>query len=124
MKAFLKNYRQSPRKVRLVADLIRRKDVKTAQSLLDSAPKRAALPMRKLLNSAIANAKREHGNEENLFVKEVRVDAGPTLKRTMPRARGSAYLIRKRTSRVQLTLGERPREHHQPKHAKKLQANS
>ena len=105
MKAFLKNYRQSPRKVRLLADLIRAKDVQTARLLLSAAPKRAALPLRKLLDSAISNAKREGGGGD-LFVKEVRVDVGPTLKRTMPRARGSAYLIRKRTSRISLVLGE------------------
>ena len=56
MKAFLKNYRQSPRKVRLVADLIRHKDIKTARSLLSATPRRAALPMRKLLDSAVSNA--------------------------------------------------------------------
>ena len=105
MQAFLKNYRQSPRKVRLVADLIRSKDVKTARMLLATVPKRAALPMKKLLDSAVSNAKKDNGNEDTLFVKEIRVDAGPTLKRTMPRARGSAYIIRKRTSRISLVLG-------------------
>ncbi|MDP3725891.1 MAG: 50S ribosomal protein L22 [bacterium] len=107
MRAFLKNYRQSPRKVRLVADLIRLKDVKTARSLLATVPKRAALPVQKLLDSAVANAKQNNNSEENLFVKEVRVDAGPVLKRMMPRARGSAYEIRKRTSRISIVLGER-----------------
>ncbi len=107
MKAFLKNYRQSPRKVRLVADLIRRKDVKTAKLLLATAPKRAALPVQKLLESAIANAKQSNNPEENLFVKEIRIDAGPTLKRMMPRARGSGAEIRKRTSRISIVLGER-----------------
>ena len=107
MKAFLKNYRQSPRKVRLVADLIRRKDVKTARLLLATASKRAALPVQKLLESAVANAKQNDSSAENLFVKEIRIDAGPTLKRMMPRARGSAYAIHKRTSRIFLSLGER-----------------
>ncbi|MBI2047846.1 MAG: 50S ribosomal protein L22 [Parcubacteria group bacterium] len=105
MKAFLKNYRQSPRKVRLLADLIRTKDVKTARLLLNAAPKRAALPVKKLLDSAISNA--EVGKniaEDALFVKEVRVDAGPTLKRMMPRARGTANIIRKRTSRITIVL--------------------
>ena len=109
MKAFLKNYRQSPRKVRLVTDLISQKDVKTARLLLVTASKRAALQIKKLLDSAVSNA-RQGGNqtpEENLFIQEVRVDEGPTMKRTQPRARGTAYVIRKRTSRVMLTLGER-----------------
>ncbi|MBI2109101.1 MAG: 50S ribosomal protein L22 [Parcubacteria group bacterium] len=106
MKAFLKNYRQSPRKVRLLADLIRTKDVKTARMLLAAAPKRAALPVQKLLDSAVSNLQTKDA-EENFFVKEVRVDAGPTLKRMMPRARGSAYLIRKRTSRITITLEEK-----------------
>ena len=108
MKAFLKNYRQSPRKVRLLADLIRNKDVSKACALLDTVGKRAAVPVKKLLNSAVANAK--HNNKttaEQLFIKEIRVDEGPTLKRIRPRARRSAYLIRKRTSRIQITLEER-----------------
>ena len=106
MQAFLKNYRQSPRKVRLVADLIRRKDIKTARFLLTTIPKRAAFPVKQLLDSAVANAAQKNNLEENLFVKEIRVDEGRTLKRTMPRARGSAYAIRKRTSRISIVLGE------------------
>lgn len=105
MKAFLKNYRQSPRKVRLVADLIRGKDVATAQLLLKSALKRAALPVEKLLHAAVANAGKGETSKDSLFVKEIRVDVGPTLKRIRPRARGSAYLVRKRTSRITLVLG-------------------
>ena len=109
MKAFLKNYRQSPRKVRLVADLIRRRSISRARILLDTAPKRAAIQMKKLLESAVANAKHNDNktSEENLYIKEIRVDEGPTLKRMRPRARRAAYVIRKRTSRISLTLGER-----------------
>ncbi len=108
MKAFLKNYRQSPRKVRLVADLIRNKDIKTARSLLHATPRRAALPLRKLLDSAVSNAVQgKKFTEEDLFVKYIQVNEGPTLKRIMPRARGSAYTIRKRTSRVLIELAER-----------------
>lgn len=107
MKAFLKNYRQSPRKVRLVADVIRGKRATEAQILLASLGKRAALPVRKLLDSALANAKNISGaTVENLYVKEIRVDAGPTLKRFMPRAFGRAAQINKRSSHVSLVLGQ------------------
>ncbi len=112
MKSFLKNYRQSPRKVRLVAGLIRRRSVSRARILLDTAPKRAAVPMKKLLESAVANAKHNNSktSEENLFIKEIRVDEGPTLKRSRARARRAAYVIRKRTSRISLALGEREKK--------------
>jgi len=107
MKAYLRNYRQSPRKVRLLADLIRGKDVSRALPVLDVLSKRAALPVKKLLESAIANATNNEGvSKESLFVKEIRVDEGPTLKRIRPRARGSAHPIRKRTSHIMIVLGE------------------
>jgi large subunit ribosomal protein L22 len=107
MKAFLKNYRQSPRKVRLVADLIKGKKTDEAIAMLDFLAKRAGFPMKRLLMSAIANAKQMGINEENLFVKEVRVDKGLVMKRMMPRAMGSAARINKRTSHVTLALGEK-----------------
>ena len=107
MKAFLKNYRQSPRKVRLVADLVRGKKVNDALARLDFAAKRASLPIKKLLLSAVANAKQSGATEENLFVKEIRVDKGVTMKRIMPAAMGSAHRINKRTSQVVLILGEK-----------------
>lgn len=108
MKAFLKNYRQSPRKVSLVAGLIKGKRVSEAFVLLDNMPKRASLPIKKLLVSAIANAKNMGSiNEENLFVENVTVDKGIVMKRSMPRARGSASRINKRTSHVLLTLSEK-----------------
>jgi len=107
MKAFLKNYRQSPRKVRLIADHIRGKKVATATMLLEALPKRAALPVRKLLLSAIANAKNTHGiSPAGLYVKEIRVDEGPTMKRHMPRAFGRSAPINKRTSHISIVLGE------------------
>ena len=108
MRAILRNYRQSPRKVRLVADLIRGKNVSRALVVLDTAVKRAALPIKKLLESAVSNAKHDHNvaDESNLFIKEMRVDEGVTLKRIRPRARGSAYTIRKRTSNVSVVLEE------------------
>src|SRR3989344_2455205 len=107
MKAFLKNYRQSPRKVRLVAGLIRGKDVAAAEIELDFLAKRASLPIRKLLNGAVANAKEKGREKQNLFVKEIRVDKGVTLKRIMPAAMGSAHRINKRSSHVTLVLGEK-----------------
>ena len=107
MKAILRNYRQSPRKVRLVADYIRGKRATEALVLLSALPKRAALPMRKLLDSALANAKNINGTDaERLYVKEIRVDAGPTLKRFMPRAFGRASAINKRSSHISIVLAE------------------
>jgi len=123
MKAFLKNYRQSPRKVRLIADLIRNKDVKTARLLLSITPKRAAIPIKKLLDSAISNARLENSGEENLFVKNVQVNEGPTLKRMRARARGSANIIRKRTSRIVIMLGEKNIVKKQEPKTKKLKTS-
>src|SRR3989338_4203881 len=107
MKAILRNYRQAPRKVRLVADYIRGKRAIEARVLLSALPKRAALPVRKLLDSAIANAKEVKGLiAENLYVKEIRVDGGTTLKRSMPRAFGRASDINKRSSHILIVLAE------------------
>lgn len=107
MKAFLKNYRQSPRKVRLVAELIKGKRVAEAILILDTLPKRASGPVQTLLESAISNAKNAGVEKENLFVENVTVNKGIVLKRNMPRARGSASRINKRTSHVMLTLTEK-----------------
>ncbi len=108
MKASLNNYRQSPRKVRLVADLIRGKSIGDASTELSFLIKRAALPFQKLLASAVANAKTNFDmNPENLYVSDVRVDKGVVLKRMMPRAMGRASRINKRTSHVILVLAER-----------------
>ena len=100
MKAELKNYRQSPRKVRLVADSVRGKKVDEALILLDFIPKRAGLPLKKLIASAYANS----GKDEKLFIKKITVDAGPTLSRRRPRSRGMVNPIRKRTSRIRVVL--------------------
>ncbi len=107
MKAFLKNYRQSPRKVRLVTDLIKGKRVADAFLHLSSLPKRASGPITKLLSSAVANAKNAGVSTDNLFITSVTVNEGIVLKRSMPRARGSASRINKRTSHVMLTLSEK-----------------
>jgi len=101
MQATLKNYRQSPRKVRLLADLIKGQSVPHAYVLLDNTPKRATSQIKKLLASAVSNAGTK---EDELFVRDVRVDEGPTLKRFQPVSRGRAHPIRKRTSHIILTL--------------------
>jgi large subunit ribosomal protein L22 len=107
MKAFLKNYRQSPRKVRLVAGLIRGKKVTEAVAELDFLAKRAGLPIKKLLLSAVSNAKNMGIEMENLFIKELRVDKGITMKRMMPAAMGTGHRINKRTSHLNILLGEK-----------------
>lgn len=104
--ASLSNYRQSPRKVRLVADLIRGKSAQRALALLDTLPKRASEPMEKLLRSAIANAKGLAATE--LYISAIQVNGGVVFKRSMPRARGRASAIRKRTSHITLGLSQKP----------------
>lgn len=106
MKAKLTGYRQSPRKVRLVTDLVKGKKVADALVQLQFLPKRAALPVEKLVRSAIANAKSQGLDEQNLVIQNIEVNEGVTLKRIMPRARGSASRINKRTSHVSVTLRE------------------
>lgn len=105
MKAFLKNYRQSPRKVRLLADLVRGKKVVDALATLRFIDKRAAGPFAKLIESAVANAAQEGKTIDQLFVKSVAVDKGVVYKRFMPRARGSASRINKRNSHITVELG-------------------
>ncbi|MBI2627683.1 50S ribosomal protein L22 [Candidatus Nomurabacteria bacterium] len=107
MKAFLKNYRQAPRKIRLVAGLIKGKNVSEAIAELEFLPKRAGLPIKKLLLSAVSNAKQMGTEMENLFIKELRVDKGITMKRMMPAAMGTGHRINKRTSHLNLLLAER-----------------
>jgi|SRR5271168_3227948 len=105
MKASLNTYRQSPRKVRIVADLIRGKSVDKAFAALKFADKRAAPVLEKLLKSATDNAKNNDNlDRADLIVKEISVNEGPTFKRIMPRARGSAYRINKRTSHIDVVL--------------------
>lgn len=107
VKASLKHLRMSPRKIRLVIDLIRRLPVADAFDQLRFSPKLAAVPITKLLKSAIANAVNTYSLEsDNLYIKEIRSDAGVTLKRWMPRAHGRATSIRKRGCHLFLTLAE------------------
>jgi len=98
----------APRKVRLVADLIRGKDVKEAKEVLSFCKRRAAKPLLKLLNSAISNAKHNFNlKEENLFVSKIMVDEGPRLKRIFPRSRGRADTIQKKMSHITIVLEEK-----------------
>lgn len=107
-KAYLKYARISPRKVKIVLDLIRGKDAGTAMGILKNTPKSASEYLIKLLNSAIANAEHNFNMDvSKLYVSECFVCPGPTLKRVMPRAKGSADRILKRTSHVTLALKER-----------------
>ncbi len=101
----------SPRKMRLVADLVRGMDVMSALSVLENTPKEAALRVHKLLRSAIANwqAKNEgvRIEESNLYVKEIQVDGGRMLKRIRTAPQGRAHRIRKRSNHVTLVLGNK-----------------
>jgi large subunit ribosomal protein L22 len=106
--ASLKMLRSTPRKTRLVADLIRGKEVLEAENILRYTDRRAAKPILKLLQSAKANAVNNHDMfEDSLFVSKIMVDDGPTLKRILHRARGRADLLRKRTCHITITLEEK-----------------
>ena len=99
--------RISPRKVKIVIDLIRGKSVAEAQAILMYTPKAASPIVEKLLRSAVANAENNLDlNRDSLYVAEVFADQGPTIKRYRPRARGSAYRIRKRTSHITIILDQ------------------
>ena len=106
--AKLKYARISPRKVKIVLDLIRGKDAGTAMAILKNTNKSASEYLIKLLGSAIANAVNNFNMDEtNLYVSECFVCPGPTLKRVMPRAQGRAFRILKRTSHVTLAVKEK-----------------
>lgn len=108
VKAELKNYRQSPRKVRLVVDAVRGKKVGNALTTLAFMPKRAATPVKKLIESAVANASHNFNlKAEDLFVKEITVDGGPIIKRWRARARGRASSIHKHTSHIKVVLDKK-----------------
>ena len=106
--AKLSDYRQAPRKVRLVADLVRGKTVENALLELNFRAKRAAPVFAKLIQSAVANAKAQGIDVATLIVKEIRVDKGAILKRNRPRAQGRAFPIHKHTSHIMLTLTDDP----------------
>lgn len=107
-KAIAKYVRISPRKVQIVADLVRGKNVSEALTILKFTPKAGARELEKVLMSAVANAENNFDmNKEELFVSEVYANQGPTLKRFSPRAQGRAFMIRKRTSHIGVVVKER-----------------
>lgn len=109
--AKLNNLRISPRKVREVADMVRGCGVDEAIFRLENAVRRSNGPIEKLINSAVANAENNFGlKREGLYISEIFVNAGPTLKRWMPRAFGRATQILKRTSKIEIVLEESKRE--------------
>jgi large subunit ribosomal protein L22 len=108
-RATAKFVRVSPRKARLVADLVRGKSVQEARAILAFATRDAAVPVRKVLESAAANADNNHGmRSDELVLAHVTVDPGPTIKRFRPRAQGRATPILKRTSHITIGLAEAP----------------
>ena len=108
VKAVAKNVRLTPRKVRLVLDLVRGKDVKEALAILKFTPRNTAPVVSKLIKSAVANATNNHQmNEEKLYVKTIYADGARVLKRWMPRAKGSTSQILKRSSHITVVVDER-----------------
>lgn len=105
-KAILKNLRVTPRKARLVVDTVRGKDVSQAIETLAFVPKRTAPALRKLLLSAVANAKESGVDVDELYVKKAWVDEGNKLHRWLPRAHGRATPIKKRSSTITVVLDE------------------
>lgn len=107
-KAIARYVRLTPRKARLVADLVRGKSALQALDILTFTNKKAAVVIKKTLASAIANATNNFNmNEENLYVAKVMVDEGPILKRVMPRAMGRADIIHKKTAHVIVVVAEK-----------------
>ena len=110
--ARLRNYPTSPRKMRLLADLIRGKEVEEALNILKFSTKHPSLPLEKLLLSAIANWRQKNEGQDvtaaNLIVKTIFVDGGRTLKRMNPAPQGRAYRLRKRSNHVTLFVDSKP----------------
>jgi large subunit ribosomal protein L22 len=107
-KATAKEIRISPRKVRLVIDLVRGKKVDEAIGILKNTPKKGAKIVEKVLNSAVANAEHNHGMiVDELYISEAYANEGPTMKRHKPRAMGQASPINKRTSHVTIKVAEK-----------------
>lgn len=104
--ATLSNFRQAPRKMRMVANTVRGKKVADVLVSLDFVAKKASLPIKNLILSALANARALEIPTENLIVKTIKVDGGKIMYRRRPAARGSAHPIRKRTSAIFIELGE------------------
>jgi large subunit ribosomal protein L22 len=106
-KAHAKQIRISPQKARLVADLVRGKDVESAINTLRFMPKKGARILRKVIESAVANASQNEGIDvDTLYIKTIFIDGGPMLKRIRPRAQGRAGRILKRSSHITVVLDE------------------
>ncbi|MFV0499821.1 MAG: 50S ribosomal protein L22 [Bacilli bacterium] len=107
-KASVKTIRIAPRKVRLVLDLVRGKSVSEAVAILDNTNKAASPVVKKIVMSAVANAIHNYSmDEDSLYIKEIRADEGPTLKRFQPRAQGRAFRINKRTSHISVIVANK-----------------
>lgn len=107
-RAYLRNVRIAPRKVKVACDLIRGKSAAEANAIMMNTPKAASELLVKLLKSAVANAENNHNMDpEKLYVAEVSVSPGPVLKRIRPRSHGRAFRILKRTSHITLVLKEK-----------------
>lgn len=107
IKARTRMIRISPRKVRIIGDVIKKRNVNEAMGILTYMPQKASSILKKLLDSAIANARqKKYVDVDNLYVKNVMVDGGPVMKRFLPRAMGRATKIRKRTSHITMILDE------------------
>lgn len=107
-RAIAKHIRIAPRKVRIVVDLIRGKNVDEAFAILKYTPKAASEVVLKVLNSAVANAEHNYDmNADKLYISQALVDQGPTMKRIHPRSRGQAFKILKRSSHITLVVKER-----------------
>lgn len=123
--ASISNHRISPRKVRIVADMIRGKKVTLAKVILENASKKAKDPIATLIDSAIANAIHNHKIEiDTLIVSEIRVDKGYTLKRSIPMSRGSAFPIKKKTSHISIVLAPAPVKKQKAMSTKKVEAKA
>lgn len=108
VKASARNIRISPTKVRIVINLLRGKGVNEALTLLQFIPKRASMPIAKVIKSAAANAEHNFNlNKDNLVISEAFVDQGPTMKRFHPRQRGQAFPILKRSSHITVLVKEK-----------------
>ncbi len=105
MKASLTNNKQTPRKTRLVVDLVRGKSVEQALTILKFAPQRSAEQVSKLIASAVASAVAKGASKESLYVKSITVNKGLVMKRFMPRAQGRATPIHRRLSHLKVELG-------------------
>jgi large subunit ribosomal protein L22 len=108
MQARLTNFRQAPRKVQLVATLLRGKSIEAAANQLASLPKKSSGPLQKLLASAVANAvNNQKADRDLLFIKDIQVNKGLVMKRFIPGAHGRAYPIRRMSSHIEIKLGEK-----------------